>query len=565
MQSSSDSNTFKLDQRVHSTNDPRRVGTVKYMGPVKGHPGTWVGVDWDIGEAKHDGSLNGIRYFEARSQLSGSFVRTQNLNAGISFIEAFYIRYRDQPTQEDEDEMYVLSASNRRVSVQLVGKEKIQDKLSRLEELTGASLSYLGVSNPGSPNEISRIVPNLKELDLTGNLLSEWKEVKQATAKLADYIKIVESETKLSKLREQTCGTDVGTICEQLPSLVALNLSNNSMSHEIVGLPQLKRIRILVLNNTGINWTQIEVLKDLLPVIEELHLMGNGIKCNTGTSSSIVHGFDSLRLLNLEENCIAEWNEILKLSQLRSLEELHLNKNNLNHIFYPDHDTINKMVGGDESHDQSCIPFQNLRCLLLGGNDIEDLASVDSLNSFPKLIDIRLSENPIADPGRGGIPRFVLVARLARVEILNGSEVSTRERKESEIRYVRLVMSKPDEIKQHPRFVELKKFLGIEDERPSVGTTGPQKMASGLLSVTLKSVAASIGEKPPLTKKLPAATTIGKLKILCETFFKLRSTRPKLFLQEEGSPLPILLDDGMATLMDVGIGNDSTVLVDEES
>ncbi|KAJ6295169.1 hypothetical protein OIU76_023135 [Salix suchowensis] len=387
MQSSSDSNTFKLDQRIHSSIDPRRVSTVKYIGPVEGYPGTWVGVDWDNGEAKHDGSLNGIRYFEARSQLSGSSVRTQNLTAGISFIEALYIRYRDQPTQEDEDEMYVLSASNRRVSVQFVGKEKIQDKLSRLEELTGASLSYLGVSNPGSPNEISNIVPNLKELDLTGNLLSEWK--------------------------------DVGTICEQLPSLVALNLSNNSMSHEIN-----------------------EVLKDLLPVIEELHLMGNGINAIQTASSSIVQGFDSLRLLNLEENCIAEWNEILKFSQLRSLEELHLNKNNLNHIFYPDHDTINKMVGGDESHDQSCIPFQNLRCLRLGGNDIEDLASVDSLNSFPKLIpllsyflcmlkDIRLSENPIADPGRGGIPRFVLVARLARVEILNGSEVSTRERKES--------------------------------------------------------------------------------------------------------------------------------------
>ena len=98
---------------------------------------------------------------------------------------------------------------------------------------------------------------------------------------------------------------DVGIICEQLPSLAALNLSNNSMSHEIVGLPPLKSIHILVLNNTGINWTQvnqffcsifslyinlrktlklsvilllqIEVLKDLLPVIEELHLMGNGI------------------------------------------------------------------------------------------------------------------------------------------------------------------------------------------------------------------------------------------------------------------------------------------------
>ena len=49
--------------------------------------------------------------------------------------------------------MYVLSASNKRVSVQLVGKDKIQDKLSRFEELTGASLSYLGVSLPGFSSE----------------------------------------------------------------------------------------------------------------------------------------------------------------------------------------------------------------------------------------------------------------------------------------------------------------------------------------------------------------------------------------------------------------------------
>lgn len=29
----------------------------------------------------------------------------------------------------------------------------------------------------------------------------------------------------------------------------------------------------------------------------------------------------------------------------------------------------------------------------------------------------------MADPGQGGIPRFVLIARLSKVEILNGSEV----------------------------------------------------------------------------------------------------------------------------------------------
>lgn len=33
----------------------------------------------------------------------------------------------------------------------------------------------------------------------------------------------------------------------------------------------------------------------------------------------------------------------------------------------------------------------------------------------------------------------------------------------------------------------------------------------------------------------------------------------------QGSPLPMLLDDEMASLMDIGIGNESTILVDEES
>lgn len=528
--------SYKLGQRVHSANDARRIGTVKYVGEVQGYSGTWLGVDWDYGNGKHDGSINGVRYFQAKSQKSGSFVRVHNLSPGISLPEALRVRYRGESSKEEEDEMYVLSASNKHVSIELVGKDKIQDKFSKFEELTSAALPYLGVSSPGA--NIGTIVTNLKELDLTGNLLSDWK--------------------------------DIGAIGEQLPALAVLNLSNNLMSKEVTGLPQLKSIRILVLNCTGVNWMQVEILKHSLPALEELHLMGNSISEITPVSSPIVQGFDNLQLLNLEDNCIAEWSEILKLCQIRSLEQLYLNKNNLNRIYFPNNDTIHELVSAHESHEESYLPFQNLCCLLLGSNMIEDLASIDSLDSFPKLMDIRLSENPVSDPGRGGISRFAIIARLGKIKILNGSEVSPRERKESEIRYVRLVMSKlhdnPEEIKRlHPRFGELKEFHGIEDERPSTGSAGDQKMSSGLISIILKCVAASIGEKPLLTKKLPASTTVGKLKILCESFFKLKSIKPKLFLQEEGSPLPLLLDDEMASLMDLGIGNESTILVDDES
>ncbi|KAK3035014.1 hypothetical protein RJ639_033928 [Escallonia herrerae] len=419
----SNSPEFRIGQRVHSTGDSRRIGTVRYLGHVEGYSGSWVGVDWDSGDGKHDGSINGVRYFQAKEQKSGSFARPQNLSGGISMLQALEIRYRTTSTKEEDGislnfeygvyiyEMYVLSASNKRVSVQLLGKEKIQDQLSRFEELTGVSFSYLGVSSSGPPCEISKTIPNLKELDLTGNLLSDWK--------------------------------DVGSIGTGLQALGALNLSSNMMSHDISGMPQLNNIRILVLNNTGLSWMQVEILGNLLPAIEELHLMGNQISelmvimailAIELTSSTTVQGFESLRLLNLEDNCLANWDEILKLSQLRSLEQVHLNKNSLNYIRYPDYDTMHKLLNGYASAANSYRPFQNLCCLLLGGNNIGDLTSVDSLNSFPSLRDVRLSENPVTDMGRGGIPRFVLIARLAKVEVLNGSEVRPRERKDSEIR-----------------------------------------------------------------------------------------------------------------------------------
>ncbi|KAL4579563.1 hypothetical protein LXL04_015715 [Taraxacum kok-saghyz] len=45
--------------------------------------------------------------------------------------------------------------------------------------------------------------------------------------------------------------------------------------------------------------------------------MGNKLKEITPTSSNVVKGFDTLRILNLEDNYIADWTEIFKLSQLK--------------------------------------------------------------------------------------------------------------------------------------------------------------------------------------------------------------------------------------------------------
>ncbi|KAK8956744.1 hypothetical protein KSP39_PZI000251 [Platanthera zijinensis] len=526
-----------VGRRVHTVGNPQRIGTVLYIGPVEGQAGEWVGVEWDDGNGKHDGVVAGVRYFMASREMSASLVRSKSLSIGISFLKALHLRYRGESTKEEEDEMYVLSSSKRRVSIQLIGKSKIEEKLKHFEDLHGASIPYMGIGSVNPSHEISNIVPNLKELDLTGNLLSRWQ--------------------------------DINSLCEALPALEILNLTNNLLEINVPELSSLKSIRILVLNNCGVSWKQVERLKQYLPAVEELHLMGNNISTTTPIPFEPdipnVEGFKSLRLLNLEDSCINLWEEIMKLSNLRSLQQLHLNKNKLNRIFYTTNHPLPALQDGCHA------PFENLECLLLGSNEIDALASVDSLNFFPSLVDVRLSENPVTDLSKGGVSRFVLVARLAKVKILNGSEISARERKESEIRYVRLVMTMmqsadPQEINvHHPRFAELKSIHEIDDDKPSAGISIPQKMSASLITITLMCVGASMGERQPLVKKLPPTTTVGRLKVLCESFFKLKGIKLRLFLQEKDSPLPTVLDDDMVPLMDAGAGTEATILVDEEN
>ncbi|XWS37429.1 hypothetical protein CRYUN_Cryun19dG0042200 [Craigia yunnanensis] len=90
--------SFTIGQRVHSSTYLRRVGTVKYVGNVEGYSGTWVGVDWDNeGDGKHDGSINGVKYFLSRSQKSASMMRAHNLNAGISLLQALKLNINPSP------------------------------------------------------------------------------------------------------------------------------------------------------------------------------------------------------------------------------------------------------------------------------------------------------------------------------------------------------------------------------------------------------------------------------------------------------------------------------------
>jgi len=96
---------FRVGQRVCIINAGKgpQTGTVQYVGPVHGYEGAWIGVEWDNAEhGRHDGSVNGVRYFETKNGVSGSLVRPRNLSAGVSLLEALSFRYKTDTAPESD-------------------------------------------------------------------------------------------------------------------------------------------------------------------------------------------------------------------------------------------------------------------------------------------------------------------------------------------------------------------------------------------------------------------------------------------------------------------------------
>ena len=52
---------YKLGSRLAFSS---YLGTVRYIGPVSGTSGLWLGVEWDDpARGKHNGSKDGVQYF----------------------------------------------------------------------------------------------------------------------------------------------------------------------------------------------------------------------------------------------------------------------------------------------------------------------------------------------------------------------------------------------------------------------------------------------------------------------------------------------------------------------
>uniref|UniRef100_A0A061RZB9 Tubulin-specific chaperone e-like n=1 Tax=Tetraselmis sp. GSL018 TaxID=582737 RepID=A0A061RZB9_9CHLO len=483
-------------------------GTVRFVGTLHGREGHWAGVEWDDPErGKHDGTLDGISYFKCiKNGTPASFVRVDKLDTGVSLGLALRDRY------ESFEESPEAQGDRTENFGKVYGAEKLAERQS-LKNLKVASLRFVGVfgvrmagndHGGDAAAELSAACPVLEELDLSGNLLSSWAQV----AEVADC----------------------------LPSLRALNLTGNVLRPTGSTLPRshgMAQLSVLVLNSTGVSWEQICRVGPAMTNLRELHLNGNGI---TSLAAAPAEALCLLRHLSLEDNELSDWGGVESaVGELPRLERLHLSGNCLPAVHPPKGD-----------HEWRC-----LKAITLGRNRIGSWSSIDALDRFPSLGELRLSGNPLLEGARSG-GRFEVIARVAKLELLNGSKVTRRERQDAELRYLRTVWGELQSQDAHsraevedanPRLAEL---LERHGPMSSAAAGAGGSLASQMVQVNLTCVAAkagpSMGTKP---KKLPGTTTVAQLRSLCSVLFKLDPEEVGLYLRfsPEAVPEAIAGDD----------------------
>eukprot|EP00187_Rhodella_violacea_P006029 CAMPEP_0174894792 /NCGR_PEP_ID=MMETSP0167-20121228/9341_1 /TAXON_ID=38298 /ORGANISM="Rhodella maculata, Strain CCMP736" /LENGTH=450 /DNA_ID=CAMNT_0016133967 /DNA_START=153 /DNA_END=1505 /DNA_ORIENTATION=+ len=327
-------------------------------------------------------------------------------------------------------------------------------------------------------DDVSDLVPNVTELDLSDSLISSW--------------------------------STVAKIIESLPKLVYLNLSSlrfTDVDGVVASGVKVSSISNLVLTRAVFRngWTFVDAIASQLPRLELLVLYGcRGLQCVEGDmlDASLAQNLKNLKNLDIGNCNIRSVADVSFLPLLDNLETLSMSDNLITEIA-PAHQPGTWSLR---------IKEFNMR-----NNPIASLASVWTLKSFSNLRILTITTE------NSTVTRENVIARLIQLERLNG-EIEPDERIHAE----RKLFAELSQIPAHERagheikhFEELSvKYSGSIMADPSSATLPEQSLGANMLELNLVCIVG--GKKKDKTVKLPRSTTIQKLKLIYCKFFGLR-------------------------------------------
>lgn len=444
--------------------------TVRYTGLVEGKGGDWLGVEWDaVQRGKHNGAHDGKKYFDCRSKYPtcASFLRpNQPWDKPRTFLEALKDKYVSQDEPSGQETIYFSSKQ-----AEEVGFDKFARRQAELKGIHVLVLDRMCIRHREDDVEvgsIERICKEVTELHIGGNLFESLAEI---------Y-----------------------SLIRHFPQLGSLTLDGNRISnYNLHGMPLsgLSEVRTLNLSNTLLDWRT-----ELMPL---LHHVFPGVQAITATNNEYtsVHPWTlpaKLRTIDLSGNSFASLSDIRQGPNVEigacigggSVETLILKNCNVSEI-------------GSEP------PHGRIEELDLRRNAISSWSFIDALPMcFPTLSHLRTTGNPLySHPGISAEGKaltaedgyMLTIARLPRLQTLNYSKVTEKERLNAETYYLSLIAaeiaksSSEDEAdgvrKRNPRWSELCEEYGepaiIRQRKKGVmvdGEVDPDSLAARLVNVT---------------------------------------------------------------------------------
>lgn len=403
--------------------------TVRYIGPLTGTKGEWLGVEWDDpSRGKHDGKHKENRVFDclSSSPTAASFVKsTRTPDPERTVLEAIKFKYGSGSTDTTTDVVVISGKVAEEVGFDKVARE--QGQLSELRIILVDQLVVNGIAPRtaaindmlDAARELSRTCPNITELDLGWNTIEHWEHVAYICSALP----------KLKILRAR---------------LVPIQLSNTLADFDFSGLrlrtfahslnpspfSRIKELHLAECLITPVQFCQLLSDSGRFTSLEELYLSQNQLNSllQTGMSQVCIKNLKSLILENnLFEtlDCIASANRMFP-----NLQSVSLQGNRVAQV-------------GLETQEGA---FSQITTLNLSQNVIASFAFIDNLpQKFPNLSSLRITDNPLLlrsefnnvnDPRASDKSYYLTLARLPSLLTLNYAKISSRDREEGEIYYL---------------------------------------------------------------------------------------------------------------------------------
>ncbi|KAK3870946.1 hypothetical protein Pcinc_023868 [Petrolisthes cinctipes] len=466
-------------------------GTVRYIGEVTETNGLWYGVDWDDSQrGKHDGSHNGVKYFTTRHPTSGSFVRPTKVSTGITLEAAVRDRYQADTTTSTQ----VTNEFQRTIKakfVEFVGMEKIGAKQRQLEFLNIAVVRGCGIWGSDEVN-LTQLLPRLHHLDISNSLLTSWVAVAHITC--------------------------------QLPSLRVLNLSGNSLrlpecGHELCG--STKHITHLIINNMlDYTWPHLMSCCTMFPALTQLKVAYNNL---VELGPIPPKQLECLEELDLSANSFTSWTQVNYLGTLQRLTAVNIRNCQLKYVEFPDVPATEKTS-----------LFPTLEALVLDNNPLNLWDCSAELDKLPKLQKLVYSIDENVTPN---LPEFIY-ARIQNLKALNHSPVTSMEKKESELFYLKSFSNEyynsgghedPSEasltqefIAKHPSYLRLVKVHGTPVDETNFKSNKSQKLKD-LQKIEVTVVTPDHPERECCVKSFLPTTKVAKVKMMLKRQLKINA------------------------------------------